>query len=49
MDEETKTCDSNNFAIFTNVNNFTEWIREKAEEKCNYTKMGCKYYLENLG
>jgi len=36
-------CDENEFAIFTNVNPFTQWIREKMKEESNYVELTCEF------
>jgi len=41
IDMSTTVCDSSEFAIFTNVNHFTSWIEEKADEPWKYISMEC--------
>jgi len=36
-------CDPREYAIFTNVNHFTDWIRQKAEEEWKFIAMNCKF------
>jgi len=36
-------CDPKEYAIFTNVSPFIEWIREKMEEEWTFTEMECRF------
>jgi len=36
-------CDPKEYAIFTNVNPFTEWIKTAAEEEWTYIEMECRF------
>jgi len=43
LDDTTKVCDPTKYAIFTNVNHFADWIREKAQEKWKYIEVKCDF------
>jgi len=35
--------DENNFAVFTNVSPFKQWIQEKTKEESNYVDLNCEF------
>jgi len=39
-------CDENSFALFTNVNPFTQWIQEKTKEENNYVELHCEFVFD---